>query len=159
MTLQIKHSNILDEDYGILVHGVNAQGVMNSGIAKQIRNKYPIVYSDYVFRYKDCGNKLDLGDAIITDVKPNYKIVSGVTQQFYGRDKTRVYADYKAIAKVFLRVNELALSTDLPVLFPLIGCGLGNGDKEKVLWIIDNVLSSDVKRTLFLFDTETCFTR
>ena len=48
--MKIKYTNILDETKGIIVHGINAQGKMNFALAKQIREKYPQVYIDYLKR-------------------------------------------------------------------------------------------------------------
>ncbi len=148
--MQIKHSDILKESTGILVHGVNAQGVMGSGIAKLIRDKYPQVYTDYMRMYKFNGNQLMLGEVIKTDISDKLKIVSGVTQKFYGRDKNFIYLDYAALEKVFVQVNDYAKETSLPVIFPLVGCGLANGDKDTVLKIINDTLDNDIQRTLFL---------
>ena len=43
--MKICTGNILSNNSGIIVHGVNCQKVMGSGIALQIKNQYPIVYS------------------------------------------------------------------------------------------------------------------
>ena len=41
-TAHIKFGNILDAK-GIIMHGCNAQGVMGSGLAKDIRERWPAV--------------------------------------------------------------------------------------------------------------------
>ena len=38
--------NLLDSDCDYICHQVNCQGVMGSGIAKQIRERWPEVYKD-----------------------------------------------------------------------------------------------------------------
>lgn len=45
----IKHikCDIFKSGADIICHQVNCQGVMGSGIAKQVREKYPVVYRDY----------------------------------------------------------------------------------------------------------------
>jgi len=40
--------NILDAQHGIIGHQVNCRMVMGAGLAKQIRGKYPRVYTEYV---------------------------------------------------------------------------------------------------------------
>lgn len=43
MTIEIIEGNILDYKEDIIVQQVNCRGVMGSGLAKQIMNKYPSV--------------------------------------------------------------------------------------------------------------------
>ena len=46
--VRIVTGNILEaDDRNIIIQQVNCQGVMNSGIARQIRNKYPGVFDSY----------------------------------------------------------------------------------------------------------------
>ena len=42
-----KECDIFDSGADIICHQVNCQGVMGSGLAKQIRERYPIVYEEY----------------------------------------------------------------------------------------------------------------
>ena len=39
--------NLLDSNADIIIHQVNCQGAMNSGVAKAIREKWPIVFDKY----------------------------------------------------------------------------------------------------------------
>ena len=39
--------DITTERHGLIIHGVNCQGVMGSGVALAIRNKWPVVYDEY----------------------------------------------------------------------------------------------------------------
>ena len=45
----IKHikGNIFEQNADVICHQVNCQGVMASGVAKQVREKYPWVYATY----------------------------------------------------------------------------------------------------------------
>jgi O-acetyl-ADP-ribose deacetylase (regulator of RNase III) len=38
---EVVFGNIVDLSRGFIVHGCNAQGAMNFGVAKAIRDKYP----------------------------------------------------------------------------------------------------------------------
>ena len=42
-----KKGNLLESDCDYICQQVNCQGKMNSGIAKQIREKWPVVYQNY----------------------------------------------------------------------------------------------------------------
>jgi len=46
--IKIIEGNILNAKEDIICHQVNCKKVMGSGLAKQIRDKYPNVYEEYV---------------------------------------------------------------------------------------------------------------
>lgn len=45
--LIFKTGDVFTSDAGAIAHGVNTQGVMGAGIAKQFRERYPDMYSQY----------------------------------------------------------------------------------------------------------------
>ncbi|WP_407306528.1 hypothetical protein [Acinetobacter sp.] len=147
-----KIGNILEEvKQGIIIHQVNAQGVMDGGIALSIRNKWPKVWKDYSAIVKpnqpDNGFQY-MGKVIYTEVGPELWVASIVGQQFYGRDKRQVYTSYESLEMGFHSVGNFALNKDLDVHYPLIGCGLANGDWITVSQIIANRLVK-IKHTLW----------
>lgn len=146
----IVKDDILKQTKGIIIHGVNCQGAMGSGIALQIRQKYPQVYNDYCDFVLNPKNQNLLGKIVISIIKDDFFIVSAFTQEFYGRDKNRVYVDYNAIKTVFNQINKLAKETKLPVLFPMIGAGLANGDWNLITRIIENELEGSVENYLYV---------
>ena len=116
----------------IICHQVNCQGVMGSGLAKQIRAKYPQVYAPYRAACK-AGNAL--GTVLFVPVSDNNIIANIFGQDKYGRDKR--YTDYAALQTAFHRVAEVARERNLPIAIPYrIGCGLGGGDWTTVYKII-----------------------
>ena len=139
-----------------------------SGIARQIRNKCPDVYSIYSHNHNYAG--LHLGDVIfvggssistdggidgqlhgISNQLPLDLIAANaMTQYRYGRDPNTVYVDYDAVAACFARINMLSRN-GFTVNFPLIGCGLANGDLEDVAQAIESVMPSDAKLILWKF--------
>jgi O-acetyl-ADP-ribose deacetylase (regulator of RNase III) len=123
---------------------------MGSGVAKAIREKWPRVYEDYKNEEKFKG--LYEGSTIYTTVAENLVVASTVTQEFYGRDKSKVYVDYHAIQCCFSWIRRAAENTGLPVHFPLIGCGLANGNWGVVSSIIEEALGPDIKSTLWLLE-------
>lgn len=60
--------DLLETDAPVIVHGCNCQGVMGSGVAKQIKEKYFTVYEIYRKIYENQG--LELGTII---PKKNYR--------------------------------------------------------------------------------------
>jgi O-acetyl-ADP-ribose deacetylase (regulator of RNase III) len=158
--IEIKTGDILSVAEAILVHGCNCQGKMNSGIAKQIRTKWPAVYEAYYERHEKTG--LQLGDIVAvgrekarhihaaSDQLPkNLVVVNAMTQFFYGQDKNTLYVDYEAVFSAFARVSLIARDTGLPVHFPLIGCGLANGKWEEVSMAIRAAMPKGTKLTLW----------
>ncbi len=161
--IQVKEGNVLNVKSGIIVHGCNAWGVMGSGVALGVKTLYPGAFFTYRKAFEqriDEGfTNLELGSITFhkVDFNPTFSkdskiIVNGVTQINYGRDKNIVYVDYPAMREVFKKVNDLALSFGIEeVHFPLIGCGLANGDWDIVSKIIDEELDDLLTKTLWNF--------
>lgn len=141
---------------GIIVHGCNCQGVMGSGVARQIRAKWPAVYDSYKERERDMA--LYLGNAQMVRVEPDVWVVNAMTQEFYGRDGER-YVSYEAVKEAFTRIKPWATILSVPVNFPLIGCGLAGGSWEIVGLIIKETLGPDIEQVLWLPQGEAWCTR
>lgn len=128
MTIEYRKGNLLDVTEGIIVHGCNAVGVMGSGVAKAIKDKYPGAYNTY----KD---DIDNGNYGVGDVSwwnKDYDfgliIASAITQEYYGRDPLVRYVNYVALSKCFDEIMGNAEYQNSVVYFPKIGAGLGGGD-------------------------------
>lgn len=143
MSLQITVQNIAKVQKGIIGHGVNCQGVMGSGVAKQLRELYPEIYDSYVafclcHQHYVPSEKLGLVDFV--SVGPNLIIANMFTQEFYGKDG-KVYACPNAIRKTLISVANKADKLNVNVYIPQIGCGLGGLDWDKdVLPIVKEVV-------------------
>lgn len=142
----IKFGNILEEvKTGIIVHGCNAQGVMGSGIAKQVKEKWPecfITYRDQLRHAKEAGtNPLGLVFAWPTPDPNGPMIANAITQDGFGKDGKR-YVSYSAIQAAFKTIAMAASATPhgIDVHYPLIGAGLGGGDWSIISDIISNTL-------------------
>lgn len=136
-----KTGNILDATHGIIVQQVNAQGVMGSGVAKAIRERYPQVFTDYAkhvgapYTQKESGRQL-LGDVITTPVSEDLIVCSVVTQQFFGKEPKR-YTSYDAMDVAFKKVAAIANWHDTEIHYPHIGAGLGGGNWTIISSIIE----------------------
>ena len=133
------NGNLLDATSGIIVHGCNAQGVMGSGVAKAVKDKYPEAYQKYYAEY--LHGLLIPGWISIYNPSRYLTIVSGITQEYYGRDKNVVYVDYDSLAEVFRKVKSIW--PGVPVHIPKIGAGLANGDWEIISRIINTIYTDD----------------
>lgn len=154
--------DLMSVQQGYLVHGCNAQGVMGSGVAKLIRDKYPEAYHYYRSSYNDLvknHGKMPTGINIYASLKKNHKlmVVNSITQEFYGRDPDIVYVDYDAVEKCFVSLNDFIMTEKMPLLpkevnFPLIGAGLANGDWNYIEDIIDNALDDSIRKILWTLE-------
>lgn len=139
---------------GIICHGVNAQGVMGSGIAIQIKKAYPEAFRVYFEQHK-LKDSLEPGSISVASVNPHpdqppLYIINAVTQKFYGKGGNR-YVDYNAIKLCFEKINNFAIENKiLDVNFPMIGAGLGGGDWTLISKIIDDTLDDSINKNLWI---------
>lgn len=94
--LKTIEKDILTIDKGYICHCVNCQGVMGSGIAKSIRDKWPVVYKEYkeVFKYNQDFQLL--GFVQYVKVAADLYVTNIFGQLYYGNDGAR-YGDYSAL--------------------------------------------------------------
>ena len=130
--LLVIDKSLFESNQDIIGHQVNCQGVMNSGIAKEMK-KLPNVYEEYKNK---CINKEDiLGDLQVVEYKEGKFVANIFGQYYYGTDKR--YTDYDALKKSLNSLKEYAIKKGLSVALPYnIGCGLAGGDWKVVSTII-----------------------
>ena len=122
----------------IIVHGCNARGVMGSGFALQIKERFPKAFKDY----KDyCG--LREPDYLLGTIKLSLQpcgivVVNAITQYDYGRRTDIRYVSYDAIDDCMKSIAHMS-TTDI-ISMPKIGAGLGGGDWGTIEAIIKNRL-------------------
>ena len=143
--MRVVKGDLLSATEGIIVHGCNCQGVMGSGVALAIKNKYPDAYYDYI-NYVSVetdtstrGRNL-LGEIQYTKVTDKLTIANAFTQQFYGKDGLK-YASYSAVEDIMYRLKDFT-SLDTPIHMPKIGCGLGGLDWDEVSQYIQYYLGN-----------------
>ena len=136
MKIEYRRGDLLDTDIQHILHGCNCRGVMGSGVALAIRNRYPQAYQDYLQEYQSHG--LLLGNIIISVQEDGRHIYNALTQERYGRDG-QVYVSYWAIAETFAKINSFGIDA---IALPRIGAGLGGGDWSVISAIIENTLTS-----------------
>ena len=100
--------NIVTGNYPVFCHQVNCKGVMNAGLARQIREKYPEVYEQYE---KRCSFGLNLGQIQPVVLYDKRICVNMFAQKGFGRD--RVYTDYNAFKECLQRLSGLLNSAGM----------------------------------------------
>lgn len=141
-----KKGNLLESNCDYICHQVNCQGKMNSGIAKQIREKWPVVYDNYIMKYFNSLPEILLGDIQIVNINTTgadekaQQVINMFAQQHYGYDGRR-YTSYDAFWNC-LNLIKQSVPTDKKIGFPYnIGCGLGGANWNVILTMIDTVLA------------------
>ena len=88
MSIKVIDGDLFDTTAPIICHQVNCQCRMGSGVAKQVREKYPIAYRQYMNLCTDKGSNPDalLGTAQFV-YGTDKIIVNMFAQNKYGYDK------------------------------------------------------------------------
>jgi hypothetical protein len=146
--------DILTVGHGIIIQQVNAQGVMGSGIAKAIRDKWPVVWDDYRKVITTSPSDLEsfsrLGTVVWSHVDDELLIASIVGQQFYGSGAR--FTSYDALDRALLSVRrdiDACSLQKLPIHYPLLGSDRG-GAHWPVVKAILNYRLKDLLHGLWL---------
>jgi O-acetyl-ADP-ribose deacetylase (regulator of RNase III) len=127
-------------EVNVLGHVVNCQGVMGSGIALSIKEKYPEVYRAYMESFDDCSKENLLGHVEIINssfgTDNPIRFVCNMYAQFdYGRNKRHL--NYGAISNCLERLSDWT-PEHFVVGFPFkMGCDRAGGDFSIVLEMIE----------------------
>lgn len=140
-----KDGDLTEVKHGYIVHGCNDCGVMGSGVAKAIRDKFPSAYTEYrkwfeshCSTYKE--DYLPLGEyQCISTNSEDLVVVNAITQHEYmgfrGVRENRRYVSYWAIYKILynLQLGNTEFGDYKDIHIPRIGAGLGGGDWNEIL--------------------------
>lgn len=143
--------NLLDSDCDYICHQVNCKGVMRSGIAKQIRERWPEVYDEYKI-FCDSG-RLSLLGCVLRSSPSDHRpvVVNMFSQDHYGYDGAR-YTSYAAFARCLMYIQNV-VPASCSIGFPKnIGCGLGGGDWSVILDLIEGLLGKT--HNVYIYELE-----
>ena len=139
----IKHikCDIFESGADIICHQVNCQGVMGSGIAKQVREKYPWVYGTYKEACSSDNPYSDLlGWAQCVYINETQIIANIFAQENYGYDG-KCYTNYEALRHGFEDVIDWYPNKTIAIPYK-IGCARGGGDWNIVYKIIEEIFAN-----------------
>lgn len=155
--MKLKKGDIFDCEENIIVHQANCLGVMGSGIASQVKEKYPEVYKGYYHYCKTNTAEDILGTSLICQVNDKRYIANVFGQLAFGGDK--VYTDYEALRHSLIEVRDFAKEHKLSVAIPCkIGCGLAGGDWNIVLDMIKEIFS-DTETSIYEFNKKETYAK
>lgn len=135
MSIKLITGDLFTTKTDIIVHGVNCKGVMGSGVAKQIKERFPSAYADYMHKYKNDGWNLGDTQYSRTECDQPRFIVNCATQYNYGKDNEQ-YVNYEALSYSLANVIRFAAREKYSIAMPKIGAGLGGGNWNIILNII-----------------------
>lgn len=135
--IKIIQGDLLHVERGVIGHQVNCRGAMNSGVAKQIREKYPTAFTEY----KELVDEYTQGEDLRKDLLGRVNgvlvgeqlYIANMFGQFnYGYDGAK-YTNEEALFNCFKTIRKVAEGVDLPVYLPYgIGCYRGGADWKLV---------------------------
>ena len=106
--IEIYDCSVFNVFSNVIAHQVNCQGVMGSGVAKQIRDRYPEVYTQYKAVCEATTDKSKLlGKALIVEVPVNQMKTVRIANLFAQFDYNR---SYRQNTDVFTSVPDFRLS-------------------------------------------------
>lgn len=130
--------DLFQDDHVMIAHGCNAQGVMGSGFALEIKQRFPDAYEAYYRKCAQTTNRISLlGDVIPVYTTIGKIIFNCITQGNYGKDGTK-YVSYDAVDTCMKYIGES--QPKWHIAMPKIGAGLGGGNWEVIEAIINHRL-------------------
>ena len=138
--VKIVNGNLLDATEDVICHQVNCQGVMGSGVARAIRDKWPNVYQLYKEYCYDHGTMYLLGTGLLVPVNDGRQAVMNMfAQNSYGYDGGR-YTSYDSFYKCLEFIKE-TVSRHCSIAFPYkIGSDRGGASWNVIYAMICDVL-------------------
>lgn len=118
--------DIFDITEGIISNNVNCLGIMDSGMALEVKSRFPNVYKEYEEYCRD-NNERCLGHLQVIHISDNLYVANIFGQQFYG-NTDRKYTIYQSFNKSFEKLVKFAKNRDLDIYVPYkIGSNKGGG--------------------------------
>lgn len=148
--------------FDIIVHGCNCFNTMGSGIARQIKERYPKAY--LIDQMTEKGSVEKLGKFTQAHVDGfwtkaggrghvshyNFTVINAYTQ--HGFNPKSKPLDYKAVRDVFTQIKmlyDMNPQAPLRIGIPQIGAGLAGGDWKVIEKIIDDIGFSNLTCVIY----------
>ncbi len=161
--IKLISGDIFETNAFFIVNPVNVIGIMGAGLAKKMKEKHPLMFSDYrrrcyynILALKDPkkakeakknypNSYLRIGKVLYYNVGVikgrNYKyIISFPTKEHY-KDNSEYRYIRKGLENYMSTYKAHAVTS---VAFPLLGAGLGNLNEKKVLKIMLEYLKDSI---------------
>ncbi len=137
------NGDLLEATENLILHQVNCQGKMGSGIADQVKKKWYNVYKEY----KNLTDQLIvidqlIGHAQVVSIGNRQAVVNLFGQKNYGYDGER-YTDYEGLFRALEKTAQTARKYNLSVALPYkLGCDRGGASWSIVYAMIEEVFKN-----------------
>lgn len=135
--LQHAKGNLIDMAetglFDVIVHGCNCQNTMGSGIAKELRARYPGVYQADCIATKQWHNpvaKLGNFSTYTNAVNGNLFVIINAYTQLHYLPRGVDHFEYESF---YLILKKLETLGGVRFGFPYIGMGLAGGDESRII--------------------------
>lgn len=162
--LNMMKGNLIDlaeaGHFDIIVHGCNCQNTMGSGIAKEIKERYPQAYEidtayhkKIMFEVEKLGNYTEafIEEPIIGS-SHQFRIINAYTQVGY---LPRGIDHFEYVSFILILKKLSVIYGNKRFGFPYIGMGLAGGNKEIIMSLLENFaqdISMEGSATLVEFE-------
>ena len=164
MSINFVKQDLTTSDANYICHQVNCMGKMNSGVAKAIREKWPIVFENYMEKWlwgAKFNKELLLSSIQIVPLYDNYDeiehkqyVINMFSQFNYGYDGIR-YTRYDDFYTCLEKIDRF-VPKGSTLAFPYrIGCDRGGGDWNVIFSMIMSVLSSNYDIKFYYLKEDT----
>lgn len=173
MEIREVYGDLLDTECDVIAHQVNCMGVMGSGVAKAIKEKYPEVFSEYKNAVTILENNL-LGGCLVIKCN-NGKYVANLAAQYFYKNCCKAeemlkvsafnqpdfdrfnenitptrFTNYEALCRALELLKLSMIRNNLSsVAFPkYMGAARGGGDWD----VVKSIITSVFKETNILIE-------
>ena len=141
--ITFEEGNIFEGMCDVICHQVNCRGVMGSGIAKEVRWRFPEVYKKFRETY---SNKMNvLGEVDIISVAEGHRFIVNMYAQDNYLPRGIRHTDYWAFEECVRKMKDFFYERrkEISIGFPYnIGCGLGGGDWSVIKRILEKYFNN-----------------
>ena len=158
--IKIVNGDLLQSNLPLIAHQTNCLGVMGAGIAKSIKDKWSIVYTQYVDKCRYYNYSKDLlgkCQVCVTEDEP-IKFVANLFGEYSFTESVAPFenrhTDYDALKKSLLHLKAICENTEITKIgIPYkLGCGLAGGDWDGVVYpMLQELFANDLTITLYIY--------
>lgn len=158
--IKIVNGDLLQSNLPLIAHQTNCLGVMGAGIAKAIKNKWGIVYTQYVDKcrhYNYSKELLGKCQVCVTEDTP-IKFVANLFGEYSFTESVAPFenrhTDYDALKEALLHLKAVCGNTEITEIgIPYkLGCGLAGGDWDGVVYpMLQELFANDSTITLYIY--------
>ena len=129
--------DLLTSNATVIMHQVNCQKSMSSGVAKAIKEKWPLVFKEYIDYSKTLPSDLLLGVTQLVPIEEGRYVANLFSQEFYGY-KGHKYTSYDAVDKCLKRLaKKCVLDNITSVAMPYkMSSDRGGADWDVILALV-----------------------